>query len=87
MRAEKPDVAHAKRVVDGDNQPRSGNSLSTCSTEKPELIALRDNNAHRERRFLCSMADKELVKEPGCLTRPRTSDFPSRRARKTVKKW
>jgi hypothetical protein len=28
------------------------------------LIALRDGNAHRERRFYGAAADKELVKEP-----------------------
>ena len=29
-----------------------------------QLITLRDNKAHGERRYLGSMADKELVKEP-----------------------
>ena len=38
--------------------------LKTLKKRHGELIALRDNNAHRERRFLGSMADKELVKEP-----------------------
>ena len=38
--------------------------LKTLKKRHEELIALRDNNAHRERRFLGSMADKELVKEP-----------------------
>jgi hypothetical protein len=38
--------------------------LKTLKKRHEELIALRDGNAHRERRFLGSMADKELVKEP-----------------------
>src|SRR5688572_4341965 len=38
--------------------------LKTLKKRHEELITLRDNNAHRERRFLGSMADKELVKEP-----------------------
>jgi len=33
--------------------------LKTLKKRHEELIALRDNNAHRERRFLGSMADKD----------------------------
>lgn len=38
--------------------------LKTLKTRHEELIALRDDNARRERRFLGSMADKEVVREP-----------------------
>ena len=38
--------------------------LKTLKKRHEELIALRNDNAHRERRFLGSSADRELVKEP-----------------------
>jgi hypothetical protein len=38
--------------------------LKTLKKRHEELIALRNDNAHRERRFYGSAADKELVKEP-----------------------
>jgi hypothetical protein len=38
--------------------------LKTLKKRHEELISLRDNNAHRERRFFGSAADKEIVKEP-----------------------
>ena len=38
--------------------------LKTLKKRHEELIALRNENGHRERRFYGSMADKELVKEP-----------------------
>jgi hypothetical protein len=38
--------------------------LKTLKKRHEELIALRGDNAHRERRFLGSAADRELVKEP-----------------------
>jgi hypothetical protein len=38
--------------------------LKTLKKRHKELVALRNDNAHRERRFLGSAADRELVKEP-----------------------
>jgi hypothetical protein len=38
--------------------------LKTLKKRHEELIALRDGNAHRERRFHGATADKEIVKEP-----------------------
>jgi hypothetical protein len=38
--------------------------LKTLKKRHEELLALRDGNAHRERRFYGSSADKEIVKEP-----------------------
>ncbi len=38
--------------------------MKTLKKRHEELIALRDGNSSRERRFLGSMADKEIVKEP-----------------------
>jgi hypothetical protein len=38
--------------------------LKTLKKRHEELIALRDGNAHRERRFFGASADKEIVKEP-----------------------
>jgi hypothetical protein len=38
--------------------------LKTLKKRHEELLALRNDNAHRERRFLGSAADRELVKEP-----------------------
>src|SRR5436190_21842955 len=38
--------------------------LKTLKKRHEELIALRNDNAHRERRFYGSAADKEIVKEP-----------------------
>ena len=38
--------------------------LKTLKKRHEELIALRNDNAHRERRFYGSAADRELVKEP-----------------------
>ena len=38
--------------------------LKTLKKRHEELIALRDGNAHRERRFLGASADKEIVREP-----------------------
>jgi hypothetical protein len=38
--------------------------LKTLKKRHEELIALRDGNAHRERRFFGATADKEIVKEP-----------------------
>ena len=38
--------------------------LKTLKKRHEELIALRNENAHRERRFYGATADKELVKEP-----------------------
>jgi hypothetical protein len=38
--------------------------LKTLKKRHEELITLRDGNAHRERRFFGSAADKEIVKEP-----------------------
>ena len=38
--------------------------LKTLKKRHEELLALRNDNAHRERRFYGASADKELVKEP-----------------------
>lgn len=38
--------------------------LKTLKKRHEELVALRDSNAHRERRFLGSSADREIVREP-----------------------
>jgi hypothetical protein len=38
--------------------------LKTLKKRHEELIELRNANAHRERRFLGSSADRELVREP-----------------------
>jgi hypothetical protein len=38
--------------------------LKTLKKRHEELMALRNENAHRERRFYGSAADKEIVKEP-----------------------
>jgi len=38
--------------------------LKTLKKRHEELIALSNENSHRERRFYGSAADKELVKEP-----------------------
>jgi hypothetical protein len=38
--------------------------LKTLKKRHEELLALRNDNAHRERRFYGSAADKEIVKEP-----------------------
>jgi hypothetical protein len=38
--------------------------LKTLKKRHEELLALRNDNAHRERRFYGSTADKEIVKEP-----------------------
>ena len=38
--------------------------LKTLKKRHEELIALRNENAHRERRFYGASADKELVREP-----------------------
>jgi hypothetical protein len=38
--------------------------LKTLKKRHEELIALRNENSHRERRFYGAAADKELVREP-----------------------
>src|ERR1700732_3997827 len=38
--------------------------LKTLKRRHEELLALRNDNAHRERRFYGASADKEIVKEP-----------------------
>jgi len=38
--------------------------LKTLKKRHDELITLRNENAHRERRFYGAAADKELVREP-----------------------
>ena len=38
--------------------------LKTLKKRHEELLALRNDNAHRERRFYGASADKEIVKEP-----------------------
>lgn len=38
--------------------------LKTLKKRHEELLALRNENAHRERRFYGSSADREIVKEP-----------------------
>lgn len=38
--------------------------LKTLEKRHEELVALRNDNAHRERRFYGSSADKEIIKEP-----------------------
>ncbi len=38
--------------------------MKTLKKRHEELIGLRNENAHRERRFLGSSADREIVKEP-----------------------
>lgn len=38
--------------------------LNTLKKRHEELVSLRNDNASRERRFLGSAADRELVKEP-----------------------
>lgn len=38
--------------------------LKTLKKRHEELVALRNDNAHRERRFCGASADKEIVKEP-----------------------
>ena len=38
--------------------------LKTLKKRHEELLALRNDNAHRERRFYGAAADKEIVREP-----------------------
>lgn len=38
--------------------------LKTLKKRHEELLSLRNDNAHRERRFYGASADKEIVKEP-----------------------
>lgn len=38
--------------------------LKTLKKRHEELLALRNDNAHKERRFYGASADRELVKEP-----------------------
>ena len=38
--------------------------LKTLKKRHEELLALRNDNGHRERRFFGSSADREIVKEP-----------------------
>ena len=38
--------------------------LKTLKRRHEELLSLRDDNAHRERRFYGASADREIVKEP-----------------------
>src|SRR5260221_13948848 len=38
--------------------------LKTLKKRHEEILALRNDNAHRERRFYGASADKEIVKEP-----------------------
>ena len=38
--------------------------LKTLKKRHEELLALRNDNAHRERRFYGASADKEIVQEP-----------------------
>jgi hypothetical protein len=38
--------------------------LKTLKKRHEELLSLRDDNAHRERRFFGSAGDREIVKEP-----------------------
>lgn len=38
--------------------------LKTLKKRHEELIGLRDENAHKHRRFLGAAADREIVKEP-----------------------
>lgn len=38
--------------------------LKTLKKRHEELLTLRNDNAHRERRFYGAAADKEIVKEP-----------------------
>jgi len=38
--------------------------LKTLKKRHEELLALRNDNAHRERRFYGASVDKEIVKEP-----------------------
>jgi hypothetical protein len=38
--------------------------MKTLKKRHDELIALRNDNAHRERRYFGASADKEVVKEP-----------------------
>jgi hypothetical protein len=38
--------------------------LKTLKKRHEELLALRNDHAHRERRFYGASADKEIVKEP-----------------------
>lgn len=53
--------------------------LKTLKKRHEELLALRNDNAHRERRFYGASADKEIVKEP--VYRPRSgSPVPCRRS-------
>ena len=60
--------------------------LKTLKKRHEELLALRNENAHRERRFYGSSADKEIVKEPvyevkvldRVVTSRRPGDSPAR---------
>ena len=47
--------------------------LKTLKKRHEELLALRNDNAHRERRFYGASADKEIVKEPVYDVRRRES--------------
>jgi hypothetical protein len=58
-------------VVDRRSQPMAQITineglawLKTLKKRHEELLALRNDNAHRERRFYGASADKEIVKEP-----------------------
>lgn len=44
--------------------------LNTLEKRHEELLALRNDNAHRERRSWGSSADREIVKEPVCDIKP-----------------
>ena len=65
-------------------------SLKTLKKRHEELLALRNDNAHRERRFYGASADKEIVKEPvydvkvldKLVTRVAKSVCSSRRSRR-----
>ena len=53
------------RSIDGADHDQRGLAwLKTLKKRHEELLALRNDNAHRERRFYGASADKEIVKEP-----------------------
>ena len=47
-----------------ERSPWPERALKTLKKRHEELLALRNDNAHRERRFYGASGDKEILKEP-----------------------
>jgi hypothetical protein len=60
-----PPSGHSNTAIHVDNPSTTmPSSSSSDAIGIGELLALRNDNAHRERRFYGASADKEIVKEP-----------------------